>query len=1429
MKKFWLLLIVAVLMLSAMCCLAACSKAGQDGADGINGVDGKDGADGHSPVVSIVDGYWMVDGVSTGVKAVGTDGVTPTVEIVDGRWVINGQDTGVKAVALDGVTPTIAVNDEGYWVINGEVTELKVQGEDGRTPAISVNEDGYWVIDGVPTEVSARGSDGVTPTVEIVEGNWVINGQDSGIKAVGTDGSTPTVSINDKGYWVINGEATAVNAIGEDGHAPTVSVNEEGYWAIDGVSTGVSARGTDGVTPTVEIVEGNWVINGQDSGVKAAGTDGYTPLVSINDGGYWVINGVTTDILARGTNGITPTISVNADGYWVINGEETELTAIGKNGESPALTIEDGYWTINGNKTDTLARGTAGKSIYETYQDVFGYEGTIEEWLTDVLNGTLDVATPRTVTYDYAGLTGDALKQNDFVQDGRTLTLPVPERTGYIFLGWYKGEGETAGKWTNVLPVSEDMTLTARWQKQTFTVRYLDQGGECISEQYIEYGEDALPPAAPYVANHTFDHWDDSGVNVTSDLTVSPVYYPDRYTVTYDTDGGSSVAPVSYLYNETPVRPTAPTKSGKYFEKWVYAESGDTYAFNAPLAVDTTLKAVWSDSILIHDATELSAIRSNANAKYCLANDIDLEGAEWSPISTFGGTLDGQGYVISDFKLTASNTSLAFIQTNNGTIKDLIITDVTVNQTKTSSKTAVLAVTNSGTVSGVTVRNAILNYSTGSKTSDDTIGGLVSVNKSGARIIGCDYSGNIIVKNTWTSGSESKTETQKIYIGGLVGTNAGAINDSVVALYARLNFTGATKSEFYTGNGYYYFGGICGCNSSKIERSDANLDIEYTISSTYNQYLSYYGYFYDYSYIGGIAGESSGTISKVRSSGRIYSRIKGDASDKGDNDTGGIVGNLAGGSLNVAYSTVNVSSKQDKNRGDVGGIASALQNNCNVSNVWFNGVVSGNKINHVAGICAYNKGTIDASYMTGTLSATDAGGSNSQVGLLVGSNKSSGIIRRSFSRSATNKNNVGVNEGTNSENYKITESNRLSILNEDYLYGENMLSMTAWGVCEGLAIYLKDFACETHDYTGSLDCGNRYCKVCGYATPPVDGHSFTEYVYDNNATCTADGTETAHCAYGCGTTHTRTKEGTATGHSYTNYADYADATCITPATEKAYCDHGCGTTDVRAKEGEEALGHYYTQGKCLRCGVHSPAVTAALDSGDKYYHVDMDRDGTYSLGDYVYFGYYPQSVKAANVTPASEADGDGYYLGSDGYRYALIEETYYRVEPVRWIVKGSSAGAVTLFSEKVLFAAVYQSELNELDGVYYNTTVGTPEYTYANEYEHSALAKSLTAFSDVAFDADSAALLDGTVSVPSKGDLMTAEYGFATSDAADATRTFGVTAYADAAGGCWTRTAYDAEPYNKAYAVTLSTGAITAVAVDEARGVLPVVVLNLGE
>ncbi|MDE7087361.1 MAG: hypothetical protein K2O67_04115, partial [Clostridia bacterium] len=72
-----------------------------------------------------------------------------------------------------------------------------------------------------------------------------------------------------------------------------------------------------------------------------------------------------------------------------------------------------------------------------------------------------------------------------------------------------------------------------------------------------------------------------------------------------------------------------------------------------------------------------------------------------------------------------------------------------------------------------------------------------------------------------------------------------------------------------------------------------------------------------------------------------------------------------------------------------------------------------------------------------------------------------------------------------------------------------------------------------NDCGKDLDASSAVITNTSTAIDP-NNHSFTSYVYNNNATCTLDGTETATCDRNCGATDTRTKTGTMLNHDFNN-------------------------------------------------------------------------------------------------------------------------------------------------------------------------------------------------------------------------------------------------------------------------------------------------------
>lgn len=86
-------------------------------------------------------------------------------------------------------------------------------------------------------------------------------------------------------------------------------------------------------------------------------------------------------------------------------------------------------------------------------------------------------------------------------------------------------------------------------------------------------------------------------------------------------------------------------------------------------------------------------------------------------------------------------------------------------------------------------------------------------------------------------------------------------------------------------------------------------------------------------------------------------------------------------------------------------------------------------------------------------------------------------------------------------------------------------------------------------------------------------HSFGPYVYNEDATCTKDGTSTATCEE-CGETDTITEAGSATGHAFGDYTSNNDATCTKDGTQYSICEN-CGIEDLITDEGS-AIGHVFT-------------------------------------------------------------------------------------------------------------------------------------------------------------------------------------------------------------------------------------------------------------
>ncbi|MCK9537289.1 MAG: InlB B-repeat-containing protein, partial [Bacilli bacterium] len=111
--------------------------------------------------------------------------------------------------------------------------------------------------------------------------------------------------------------------------------------------------------------------------------------------------------LLKGTDGVPATISISDDGYWVINGEKT---------------------------------------AYKVVSDI------VEPLLCIVC---FDLA---------AGEMPDGFNPVIEVVKGESITLPLPTKQGYLFVGWYTGDTVNDGQFLNFHTITKDITLYAHWK-----------------------------------------------------------------------------------------------------------------------------------------------------------------------------------------------------------------------------------------------------------------------------------------------------------------------------------------------------------------------------------------------------------------------------------------------------------------------------------------------------------------------------------------------------------------------------------------------------------------------------------------------------------------------------------------------------------------------------------------------------------------------------------------------------------------------------------------------------------------------------------------------------------------------------------------------------------------------------------------------------
>ena len=189
---------------------------------------------------------------------------------------------------------------------------------------------------------------------------------------------------------------------------------------------------------------------------------------------------------------------------------------------------------------------------------------------------------PYTITFD----TNGGSEITPITQDyGTEITAPDnPTRKGYTFKGWDKEIPET-------MP-AENITVKAQWEINPYTITFDTNGGSEIAPITQDYGTEITAPDNPTRKGYTFKGWDKEIPKTmpAENITVKAQWEINQYTITFDTNGGSEIAPITQDYGTEITAPADPTRKGYTFKGW------DKEIPETMPAENITITARWKDT-----------------------------------------------------------------------------------------------------------------------------------------------------------------------------------------------------------------------------------------------------------------------------------------------------------------------------------------------------------------------------------------------------------------------------------------------------------------------------------------------------------------------------------------------------------------------------------------------------------------------------------------------------------------------------------------------------------------------------------------------------------------------------------------------------------------------------------------------------------------
>lgn len=204
------------------------------------------------------------------------------------------------------------------------------------------------------------------------------------------------------------------------------------------------------------------------------------------------------------------------------------------------------------------------------------------------------------------------------IRTDKIKSSPQTTKENCEFEGWYESSDFRESAVVFPFDVQEDVTLYAKWL-QKYTVSFDSDGGTAVTPVTVHTL--SAPPTIKK-DGFTFGGWYTDGtlaemavfpLELDSDVTLY-AKWQRNFTVTFDTNGGTAVAPITAAVIETLPKPT---KDDEYeFGGWYALPSlaGDAVAEPYLVEMDTTLYAKWNPTYLVtfetNGGSEIASFRA---------------------------------------------------------------------------------------------------------------------------------------------------------------------------------------------------------------------------------------------------------------------------------------------------------------------------------------------------------------------------------------------------------------------------------------------------------------------------------------------------------------------------------------------------------------------------------------------------------------------------------------------------------------------------------------------------------------------------------------------------------------------------------------------------------------------------------------------------